>query len=1138
MKKILLLTLFLFGFQFCFADNGDTIKVQTFTFDYGTRPASGVPRKGTFVIPDSLNTKSFAKVLMRYKLKCDPTQSPNCGEWDYITYATLKEKTGVIDSTLLQQPNFTVDFEIKDTVNFLDFPSWKYNSTFLNSSSFTNITSTDSTIINISNQNIGNLFSKNTNDGRSLFIIKASELIASGFSAGDISALKFNVSNLNNDIIINRLKIDIKQTADTIINFPNALNGLSNSFYNNYIINNGENNIIFNTPFTWDGTSNLLLSFSYESKNNGEVLIQSIASNNMVCANSLDSNDFLGLGTISQVVIDSNILDSISNEITVMFWAYGDEDRQPSSGSVFEGISSNNGRVINAHLPWENGSIYWDAGNGSTYDRINKEDTEINYKGKWNHWAFTKNATTGSMKIYLNGELWQSGTGKTIVIDSLEKIIIGACATCSNGSERLYQGNIDNFSIWSKELSEEEIKSTIYSPISSSHPKYNNLLINYLFNKDVVVEGYNDWKDYKGNRVNDFSFSNYRPNITLYRINGDLQTNSILVIDSTKLKPISIIKYENISNPTVATDTIYKWNEYYRPDFSVNGSIIDSTLIPFNNSMYLTYIPYYSEPFEIINNWELGRFITPYGYGLDLGEGWTWTYDVTDFAKKIKDTIDLEAGNFQELLDLQFWFIEGTPAREVKSIENIWQGKISLNEFANKVQEKTFNFDSTQTMAKLRTCLTGHGMEGTNSLWAEFSDNIHSVKVNGQTQWSWQIIQECAENPLYPQGGTWIYDRAGWCPGMEGKINEFELTPFITNNSISLKYEIEGQEAGNYVTESQLVRYGNPNFNSDVAVETIIVPSDDNLYSRENPNVSNPKITIKNNGKLALTSAKISYNFDNGTTNTYYWNGNLGFLETQEVYLPIPNWQEVSGSEGYFNVEVSEPNGEVDEYIFNNKCRSHFIMPNIYQTNEIKLSYKTNHAPAETKWKIEKANGDVIFESPTGLTANTTYNEVLTLANGGYKLVLDDSGDNGLKFWANMSPYGNGTAGSTRFYIKNGEYYDIKNTLQPDFGKNIQWYFGINNFIGLESIKTNEDNLLTVYPNPAKDNFNIYISNYSNGEISIYNAVGVLILKKHIEGNNSTIAINTEHFQTGIYFINYIDKQNKRIENKKIIIAK
>ena len=79
-------------------------------------------------------------------------------------------------------------------------------------------------------------------------------------------------------------------------------------------------------------------------------------------------------------------------------------------------------------------------------------------------------------------------------------------------------------------------------------------------------------------------------------------------------------------------------------------------------------------PFEVVDRYELYRYITPYGIGLDLDEdGWSWWYDVTDYMHLLRDSVQLEAGNWQELLDLKFHFIEGEPAREV--LRNIWAMK-------------------------------------------------------------------------------------------------------------------------------------------------------------------------------------------------------------------------------------------------------------------------------------------------------------------------------------------------------------------------------------------------------------------------------------------------------------------------------
>ncbi len=63
-----------------------------------------------------------------------------------------------------------------------------------------------------------------------------------------------------------------------------------------------------------------------------------------------------------------------------------------------------------------------------------------------------------------------------------------------------------------------------------------------------------------------------------------------------------------------------------------------------------------------------------YGNGLSLGDGWTWTFDVTDYRSLLADSVHLYAGNWQELLDLKFVMIKGIPPRDVISIQNLWNG--------------------------------------------------------------------------------------------------------------------------------------------------------------------------------------------------------------------------------------------------------------------------------------------------------------------------------------------------------------------------------------------------------------------------------------------------------------------------------
>ena len=142
------------------------------------------------------------------------------------------------------------------------------------------------------------------------------------------------------------------------------------------------------------------------------------------------------------------------NQITISFWTYGGSTL-PANNSIIGGHDASGNRVINIHLAWSDGTIYWDAGNSGTssYDRISKAVSASDYKGRWAYWTFTKDASTGSLKIYLDGNLWHSGTGFTRTLSSVTTAKIGS----DSGSTVYYPGKVDEFKIDNIELTAEQI---------------------------------------------------------------------------------------------------------------------------------------------------------------------------------------------------------------------------------------------------------------------------------------------------------------------------------------------------------------------------------------------------------------------------------------------------------------------------------------------------------------------------------------------------------------------------------------------------------------------------------------------------------------------------------------------------------
>lgn len=160
-------------------------------------------------------------------------------------------------------------------------------------------------------------------------------------------------------------------------------------------------------------------------------------------------------GSSSKVAVPSSAFGTIGDEITISMWVNGGAG-QPAEDSVFYAVSGNY-RVLNIHLPWSDSSVYWDAGNDGGYDRIVKAADESAFKDGWNHWVFTKDAGEGVMRIYLNGVLWHSGTGKTKAMTGITAATIG-----SQISGAFYEGGIDDVRLYDVALSDREIAGLYY----------------------------------------------------------------------------------------------------------------------------------------------------------------------------------------------------------------------------------------------------------------------------------------------------------------------------------------------------------------------------------------------------------------------------------------------------------------------------------------------------------------------------------------------------------------------------------------------------------------------------------------------------------------------------------------------------
>ena len=534
---------------------------------------------------------------------------------------------------------------------------------------------------------------------------------------------------------------------------------------------------------------------------------------------------------------------------------------------------------------------------------------------------------------------------------------------------------------------------------------------------------------------------------------------------------------------------------------------------------------YFGEPFEINRKLELARFITPYGNGLDLGSGFTWVYDLTDYAPILKDTLRLTAGNWQELLDLKFHFIKGTPPRDPISVDFLW-GERKSYKFKNlasdaQLSEVEMQLDQTASQYKIKSRITGHGHNGASGRphCCEWKDNGHYMYVDGALQFAWSIWQtdDCSTNPVYPQGGTWPHARAGWCPGATVPDYEFELTPFVTAGSkVKLDYDIDPvptnntqQGDGNYQMAHHLIAYTDPNFANDASISQIISPNNHDLFGRLNPICGKPVIEIQNTGSNALTSLRISYGPVGGTKKTKTHRTGLAFLEKEKITLDPIDWSNWNGTE-MFEVVVDQPNGNVDEYSPNNTMTVPFEKTPELPV-DIVIWLKSNLAPQETEYSLTDVAGNVVYSRKIVLT-NKAYQDTLKLAAGCYKFHVEDSDGDGISYWAN-----NDGNGSCRIWRLNGGGF-LK-TFDPDFGKSTSFSFTAGYTVNTDPDLMNEYS--KVYPNPSSGIFNLHLQYNSEKSVKIdlFDGNGRILESRNRKLVSNTEQFNMSAYSEGIYYL-------------------
>ncbi|MBP6874641.1 MAG: hypothetical protein KBD56_01070 [Candidatus Eisenbacteria bacterium] len=223
---------------------------------------------------------------------------------------------------------------------------------------------------------------------------------------------------------------------------------------------------------------------------------------------------------------------------------------------------------------------------------------------------------------------------------------------------------------------------------------------------------------------------------------------------------------------------------------------------PWDRLGHIRVITYDSSMTEV--HYEIARIVTPYDI---TGPGYpgscTWTLDVSHYETLLHDSVTLRSyieswigGNRGWIVTVRFAFIEGETELEPFRITNLWTyDYLVFGDPARPIETALapmqVALDPEAVAFRVVATVTGHGQGNTDNA-AEFARKWHEVAVGDTSYGHYLWRPNCGGNECSPQGGTWQYPRAGWCPGKEVRPWVVDITPDVTPGTLAtLDYDIE-----------------------------------------------------------------------------------------------------------------------------------------------------------------------------------------------------------------------------------------------------------------------------------------------------------------------------------------------------------
>ena len=449
------------------------------------------------------------------------------------------------------------------------------------------------------------------------------------------------------------------------------------------------------------------------------------------------------------------------------------------------------------------------------------------------------------------------------------------------------------------------------------------------------------------------------------------------------------------------------------------------------------------------DTFELARMLTPYGGLFHRDWQFSWTSDVTDLRTILRDSVEVTHVHhgYEPFHDrgwavtLDLHFITGPPIAPILGIQQLYRGHFAMGDASQPLESALKPVIVTPppgtAWMTIRSQQTGHGMNPDDGC-GEFCAKWRSILVDGREVQRRRLWKECASNPLFPQAGTWIFDRADWCPG-ELQVPDRLTVPLPpATGSHTVHFELEPYVADSSTAYTNLSAYavhlGRPAAKHDAAITEILAPSAEPRHARLLQRHTGPRIVVANAGSDTLRSLTILYGMKGAKQSSFQWKGALAFGARDTIDLPGP--MAAAGEGTVFTATLKGPNGNKDAWTADNTLRSRVPKLDVLPA-DLLLRLRTNKQPEHNSLMLLDPDGKAWAAHPLGsLRADTLYSDTLHLPPGIYRLQLTDTAGDGLTFWFNSE----GGQGHLRLLDAEGR---LLKRFESDCGNGITYLFRV-----------------------------------------------------------------------------------------------